>query len=66
MSKNKQIHYSKLLSYILRHRPDEFGLSLDEAGWVDVDLLLEQLRTNNKPLDKEELLEIIMQNSSGR
>lgn len=27
---------SKLLSYILRHRPDEFGLVLDEEGFVSL------------------------------
>jgi putative RNA 2'-phosphotransferase len=34
---------SKLLSYVLRHRPDEHGLTLDAAGWVAVDALLAAL-----------------------
>jgi RNA:NAD 2'-phosphotransferase (TPT1/KptA family) len=28
---------SKQLSYVLRHRPDAIGISLDRAGWVAVD-----------------------------
>jgi putative RNA 2'-phosphotransferase len=34
---------SKRLSYVLRHRPDAVGLTLDDAGWVDVDALLAAL-----------------------
>jgi putative RNA 2'-phosphotransferase len=32
--------YSKLLSYILRHAPHEFGLRMDRAGWVETEALL--------------------------
>lgn len=31
---------SKFLSYILRHRPDEIGLILDDEGWADISELL--------------------------
>ena len=34
---------SKRLSFVLRHRPDSVGLTLDAAGWVDVDDLLAAL-----------------------
>ena len=32
---------SKLLSLILRHRPDEFGLNIDEFGFIPVDEVVE-------------------------
>ncbi len=32
-----QKNKSKFLSYVLRHKPDEFGLTLSEGGWVSVD-----------------------------
>lgn len=32
---------SKYLSLILRHQPDKVGLTLDKAGWVDLDALVE-------------------------
>jgi len=35
-----QVKRSKLLSRILRHDPGGFGLTLDEAGWLDVAALL--------------------------
>ena len=31
---------SKFLSLVLRHRPDAIGLTLDDAGWVDIDELI--------------------------
>lgn len=31
---------SKYISLILRHRPEEIGISLDEHGWARVDELL--------------------------
>ncbi|RLB05967.1 MAG: RNA 2'-phosphotransferase [Deltaproteobacteria bacterium] len=34
--RHKVIALSKLIAYILRHRPDEFGLVLDEEGFVSV------------------------------
>ncbi len=42
---------SKRLSYVLRHRPDSVGLTLDEAGWVDVEALLAALRISRAELD---------------
>jgi len=34
---------SHYLSYLLRHHPEDKGLTLDENGWCDVDQLLEAL-----------------------
>ena len=34
---------SRRLSYVLRHRPDSIGVTLDAAGWVAVDALLAAL-----------------------
>lgn len=35
---------SKTVSRALRHAPQDFGLTLDPEGWVEVDLLLDALR----------------------
>jgi putative RNA 2'-phosphotransferase len=42
---------SKRLSYVLRHHPDSVGLTLDEAGWVDVVDLLGALGWTRARLD---------------
>lgn len=33
---------SKYLSYILRHKPEEIGLELDEKGWASIHELIEK------------------------
>ena len=34
---------SKFLSFILRHHPEQIGITLDKDGWVDIDTLLTQV-----------------------
>ena len=57
MPDNKRL--SKLLSYILRHRPDEYGIELDEAGWVDVSVLLDALAARGKAASREQLVSVV-------
>jgi putative RNA 2'-phosphotransferase len=57
---------SKLLSYVLRHRPDSIGLQLDAQGWVAVDELLARLHTHGKPLERALLDRVVLQNDKQR
>ena len=41
MTDREAIKTSKFLSLILRHEPERVGLHLGEAGWVDVEELLQ-------------------------
>ena len=43
MDKYGRERLSKLLAYILRHRPDEYGLVLDPEGYVSIKELLQAL-----------------------
>ena len=58
---------SKFLSFILRHHPEQIGITLDKDGWVDIDTLLTQVNhpkrgfTGN-PLTYEILLEVVENN----
>lgn len=45
MSKDKT-KVSKTLSYILRHKPEKFGIKLDKHGWADVSEILIKLDTD--------------------
>jgi putative RNA 2'-phosphotransferase len=45
------VRTSKRLSYILRHHPESAGLTLDDAGWADVDQLLGALRLSRAQLE---------------
>ena len=33
-------HISKFMSLVLRHKPEEIGLQLDESGWAAVEELI--------------------------
>lgn len=45
------VRVSKRLSYVLRHHPESVGLTLDDAGWADVDALLAAVRITRGQLD---------------
>ena len=56
-SKNRR-QLSKLLALVLRHKPDDFGLQLEDDGWVKIDdllIALQKHRTTRK--DVEEVVE---------
>jgi putative RNA 2'-phosphotransferase len=42
------VRLSKLLSFLLRHRPDSIGLTLSSDGWVEVGFLLERINAERK------------------
>ncbi|WP_027399775.1 RNA 2'-phosphotransferase [Anaerovorax odorimutans] len=44
----RYLELSKEVSYALRHAPSEYGLVLDEYGWVSVQQLLKALNKNEK------------------
>lgn len=50
---------SKRLSRHLRHAPQEIGLHLDAAGWVDVDDLLAALAAHGRPVSGADLREVV-------
>ena len=57
---------SKLLSLVLRHKPETIGVELDSNGWVDIDELLEALRTHDHTITREQLVEIVETNDKQR
>ncbi len=57
--KQRDTDISKYLSLILRHRPDEIGIQLDQAGWTDVEALLGALARAGRPLSLRRLEEIV-------
>ncbi|MBQ1028327.1 RNA 2'-phosphotransferase [Micromonospora sp. C95] len=50
---------SRFLAYVLRHRPDTIDITLDESGWVEVDVLLEALARHGRPVSRQMLVELI-------
>lgn len=57
---------SKLLSYALRHRPDELGLTLDAQGWVPVVDLLAALQAQDAGISRGQVEEVVASNDKKR
>jgi putative RNA 2'-phosphotransferase len=59
-------HASKFLSYLLRHRPDAIGLSLDAQGWAAVDDLVRLSHASAQPLSSAIIVEVVRTNDKPR
>jgi putative RNA 2'-phosphotransferase len=59
LSSNQTTHLSKFLSYILRHKPEEYGIALDENGYTNVDELINKLNANSENISFQILQHIV-------
>jgi putative RNA 2'-phosphotransferase len=57
---------SQFLSYVLRHKPYEIGLPLDEQGWALVDELINAAMKHGTKLDYELIKEVVATNDKKR
>ena len=57
---------SKFLSFVLRHHPESIGITLDSQGWANIDTLLAQAAQHNRPISREQLLDIVATNPKKR
>lgn len=57
---------SKLLSLVLRHQPDYLGITLDEAGWTDVVILMEKAADAGVRFDLAVLKHVVETNNKKR
>lgn len=60
----REVHVadSKFLALILRYKPEEIGISLDEHGWADVDELVQGI-SRTRPFTRDMLEEIVATSS---
>lgn len=56
---NSDVQLSRFLSLVLRHKPDEVGIRLDEAGWVPVSELLDALQRSGRGMSRQKLEQIV-------
>ncbi len=66
MNDKQKTKISKFLSLILRHNPENIGLTLDENGWANVADLLEKSAKNGNVFTLEELSEVVATNDIKR
>lgn len=60
------IKISKFLSFVLRHKPEAIGLTLDRQGWAEVDLLINLARQQGTNLDRTLLEQVVATNNKKR
>lgn len=66
MKDSRLVRISKFLSYHLRHRPDQLGLTLETGGWVVVDDLLIASQKQGFTIFPHELKEVVVKNDKQR
>lgn len=68
MDKKLEMKASKSMSYILRHNPGEFGLTLDEEGYVNIKDLLYALTSQFKyrEIILDDIKYIVQNDNKGR
>jgi putative RNA 2'-phosphotransferase len=62
----RDVQKSKLLSLVLRHKPQEIGITLDEAGWTRVSDLLDALTRYGEPMSQNELEALVASSDKQR
>lgn len=60
------VRTSKFLSLVLRHRPDRIGVSLDPAGWIEIDALLAACARHGVAISRAELAAVVATNDKQR
>jgi len=66
MNEKTKIRISKFLSLVLRHRPETVGITLDSAGWVQVDALLAGCHQAGRFMRLDQLEEVVATNNKKR
>ena len=64
--RSEVVRDSKFLSFVLRHRPDQIGLDLDENGWADVEELIAKARAAGRTLTLERIHRAVAENDKQR
>jgi len=59
MNDKQMTQLSRFLSFILRHKPETIGVTLNQNGWADVDLLVEGINRSGRHITREILDEIV-------
>ena len=60
------IRLSKFLSLVLRHKPEQIGMTLGAHGWVDIDQLLSLSAASCRNFSRDALLHVVETNDKKR
>lgn len=57
---------SKFISFVLRHKPDSIGLTLDAQGWAPIDELIRKSTDAGFSFSRSELLDVVARSDKKR
>ncbi|KAB1149293.1 RNA 2'-phosphotransferase [Streptomyces luteolifulvus] len=66
MNERRTVKVSKYLSKHLRHQPERIGLTLDEGGWVEIDVLMAAAAAHGFRITRDELNHVVAANDKRR
>lgn len=66
MNEKEKNKTSKFLSLVLRHKPEEIDLQVDEHGWVAVEELIIKSSLSGRSFSRQELEDIVATNDKQR
>lgn len=66
IDEKRKTKISKFLSLVLRHKPEEIGLTLEDGGWVEVGKLIAACDDYGKKFSLAELREVVETNEKKR
>jgi len=66
MDEKRKTKISRFLSLVLRHKPEEIGLTLEDGGWVPVEKLIQACAVYGKKFSLAELREVVETNDKKR
>lgn len=61
-----QIQLSKFLSFVLRHKPEEIGLTLSCDGWANINELVAKASAAGKTFSRDDLLAVVASSDKKR
>lgn len=59
-------HISKLMSLVLRHKPETIGLHLNENGWASVEELIQKINENGTTVNFDTINSVVDTNDKKR
>lgn len=57
---------SKFMSLVLRHKPEAANVTLDEAGWCNIDNLVKGINGQNYQISRSDIESIVAEDAKGR
>jgi putative RNA 2'-phosphotransferase len=60
------VSLSKFLSYVLRHKPESIGLTIDAQGWALIDEVIDKGKANGTVFSRADLLKLVASSDKKR